>query len=87
MRRVCYIAQLVLAGEADPEEAGRQLNRGIEQLYQVFQDPDSRAHLAAATEAVAERRFYQAMRALRGAYAARGAAPRHRPAGGVRRAP
>ena len=65
VRRVCYIAQLVLAGEADPEEAGRQLNRGIEQLSQVFQDPDSRAHLAAATEAVAERRFYQAMRALR----------------------
>ena len=87
VRRVCYIAQLVLAGEADPEEAGRQLNRGIEQLSQVFQDPDSRAHLAAATEAVAERRFYQAMRALRRADAARGAAPRHRPAGGVRRAP
>ena len=42
VRRVCYIAQLVLAGEADPEEAARQLNRGIEQLSQVFQDPDSR---------------------------------------------
>ena len=25
VRRVCYIAQLVLAGEADPEEARRQL--------------------------------------------------------------
>jgi flagellar protein FlbT len=32
----------------------------------VFQDPDSRGHLAAATEAVHARRFYQAMRALRG---------------------
>ena len=32
VRRVCYIAQLVLAGEADPEEARRQLLRGIEQL-------------------------------------------------------
>ena len=50
VRRVCYIAQLVLAGEADPEEARRQLLRGIEQLSQVFQDPDSRAHLAAATD-------------------------------------
>jgi flagellar protein FlbT len=65
VRRVCYVAQLVLAGEADPEEAARQLLRGIEQLSQVFQDPDSRAHLAAATQAVSERRFYQAMRALR----------------------
>jgi flagellar protein FlbT len=66
VKRVCYIAQLVLAGEADPEEASRQLLRGIEQLSQVFQDPDSRGHLAAATEAVHARRFYQAMRALRG---------------------
>lgn len=65
VKRVCYIAQLVLAGEADPEEATRQLIRGIEQLSQVFQDGDSRGHLDAATLAVGERRFYQAMRALR----------------------
>jgi flagellar protein FlbT len=65
VRRVCYIAQLVLAGEADPEEGRRQLNRGIEQLSQVFTDAESRTHLAAATEATAESRFYQALRALR----------------------
>ncbi len=66
VKRVCYIAQLVLAGEADAEEAVRQLLSGIEQLSQVFQDADSRGHLATATEAVNDRRFYQAMRALRG---------------------
>jgi flagellar protein FlbT len=65
VRRVCYIAQMVLAGEAEPEEARRQLMRGIEQLSQVFLDPDSREHLTAATAAVVEGRFYQAMRALR----------------------
>jgi len=65
VRRVCYIAQLVLAGEADAEEGRRQLLSGIEQLSQVFQDPDSRGHLADATEAVVEGRFYQAMKALR----------------------
>jgi flagellar protein FlbT len=65
VRRVCYIAQLVLAGEADPEEAAAQLRRGIEQLAQVFRDDESRSHLAAAADAVGERRFYQAMRALR----------------------
>lgn len=63
--RVCYIAQLVLAGEADPEEGRRQVLRGIEQLSQVFQDADSRSHLGAATEATVEGRFYQAMRSLR----------------------
>lgn len=65
VRRVCYIAQLVLAGEADPEEARQQIARGIEQLSQVFRDPDSRGHLDAATEALAQNRFYQTMRALR----------------------
>ncbi len=66
VRRVAYIAQLVLAGEADPEEAQRQVLRGIEQLSQGFRDPESRAQLEAATEAVNARRFYQALRALRG---------------------
>jgi flagellar protein FlbT len=66
VKRVCYVAQLVLAGEADPEEARRQLMRGIEQLSQVFQDADSRAHLDAATAALGEGRFYQTLRALRG---------------------
>ncbi len=65
VRRVTYIAQLVLAGEADPAEARPQLLRGIEQLSQVFQDEDSRSSLASATEAVIAGRFYQAMRNLR----------------------
>ena len=65
VRRVCYIAQLVLAGEADPDEGRRQVLRGIEQLSQVFTDAESRAHLAAATQAAAEGRFYQALRAMR----------------------
>jgi flagellar protein FlbT len=66
VRRVCYIAQLVLAGEADPDRARRQLLQGIEQLSQVFTDPDSRARLDQATQAIAAARFYQALKALRG---------------------
>ena len=66
VRRVCYVAQLVLAGEADPDEGRRQLLRGIEQLAHVFRDPDSCGQLAEARESVAEGRIYQAMRSLRG---------------------
>ncbi|WP_424928995.1 flagellar biosynthesis repressor FlbT [Amaricoccus tamworthensis] len=66
VKRVCYVAQLVLAGEADPTEARKQLLSGIEQLSQVFLDEDSRKFLSDATDAVVEGRFYQAMRALRG---------------------
>ncbi len=66
VRRVCYIAQLVLSGDADPDEARHQLLRGIEQLSQVLTDPDSRKLLTTATETVLENRFYQALKALRG---------------------
>jgi len=65
VRRVCYIAQLVLSGDAEPEEAKMQLLRGIEQLSQVLTDADSRAQLAGATEAVLDQQFYQALKSLR----------------------
>lgn len=66
VRRVCYIAQLVLTGDADAGDARLQLLRGIEQLSQVLTDPDSRAQLAVASKAVLEDQHYQAMKALRG---------------------
>lgn len=65
VRRVCYIVQLVLSGDADPAEADIQLMRGIEQLSQVLTDPDSRSQLSAATSAVREGQHYQALKALR----------------------
>lgn len=65
VRRVSYIAQLVLSGDADPAEARVQVLRGIEQLSQVFLDPDSRSALDSATRSVGEGNFYQALRALR----------------------
>lgn len=66
VRRVCYVAQLALSGDAEPSVARAQLLRGIEQLSQVFRDPDSRALLAHATQAAAAAQFYPALRHLRG---------------------
>ena len=65
VRRVCYIAQLVLTGDADAEEAKLQLLRGIEQLSQVLTDYDSRTQLTAASRAVMENQHYQALKSLR----------------------
>lgn len=65
VRRVCYIAQLVLSGDADPKEARLQLLRGIEQLSQVMTDHDSRLQLNQATASVMEDNHYQVLRALR----------------------
>lgn len=65
VKRVCYIAQLVLSGDADPKEARLQLLRGIEQLSQVMTDHDSRLQLDQATASVLEDNHYQALKALR----------------------
>ena len=65
VRRVCYIAQLMLSGDADPHEARPQLLRGIEQLSQALRDGDSHARLDAATAAVLAGQTYQALKALR----------------------
>ena len=63
--RVCYVAQLILSGDADPVDGPAQLMRGIEQLSQVFRDSDSRSLLAAATEAGRAGQTFQALKALR----------------------
>lgn len=65
VRRVCYIAQLLLSGDAEIDLARMQLLRGIEQLSQVLTDPDSRALLTQATASVIEDQHYQALKALR----------------------
>ncbi|HID67115.1 MAG TPA: flagellar biosynthesis repressor FlbT [Roseibacterium sp.] len=66
VRRVCYVAQLVLSGDADIGDAKTQLLRGIEQLSQVFTDADSRALLSQATEHLVDGQVYQTLKSLRG---------------------
>ena len=65
VKRVCYAAQLVLTGDARPQEARLPLLRHIEELSQVFTDSDSRATIAEATSALVNDRHYQCLKALR----------------------
>lgn len=65
VRRVAYIAQLAIIGDADPKEAKQQLLNGIESLSQILTDHDSRVQLNKATEAVIADHFYNCMKALR----------------------
>jgi flagellar biosynthesis repressor protein FlbT len=65
VRRVCYIAQLVLSGDAAEDQASFQLLRGIEQLQQVLFDRDSLAQLEDAADAVRQADFYRALKRLR----------------------
>jgi flagellar biosynthesis regulator FlbT len=61
VRRVCYIAQLVLSGDVELDDARTQILRGMEQLSQVFTDPDSRAQLARATDSLVDGQIYQTL--------------------------
>jgi len=65
VKRVCYIAQLIVAGEADPDQGALQLARGIAQLRDALAGLAITRHLDIAEAALAERNFYVAMRALR----------------------
>ncbi|PYE84570.1 flagellar protein FlbT [Pseudoroseicyclus aestuarii] len=65
VKRVCYIAQLVLAGEATPAQGHTQMISGVEQLSQVLTDPDSRALLSEATTALRAGETYRALKRLR----------------------
>lgn len=63
--RTCYVAQLILTGDLEPEQGKDQLLMGIEQLSQVFNDHDSRTLLAQATDYAIEGNAYLALRKLK----------------------
>ena len=65
VKRVCYAAQLVLTGDAEPNDVRLSLLRRIEELSQVFKDADSRASISDATHALVNDRYYQCLKALR----------------------
>ncbi|MEM9581640.1 MAG: flagellar biosynthesis repressor FlbT [Pseudomonadota bacterium] len=65
VRRVCYVLQLILSGDADVSEAKHQALRGIEQLSQVLMDADSRTLLDRATNQLKDENVYPALKSLR----------------------
>lgn len=64
VRRVCYVVQLALAGDADPDDTIRQGVQGIDQLACVFTDEDTSRKLAQAREDLEAGKFYPVLRAL-----------------------
>ena len=65
VKRVCFSMQLVLSGDKRAEEMHHQLLRQIEELSQVFTDPDSRKVLGEATQGLVNGQHYRALKALR----------------------
>lgn len=63
--RACYIAQLILSGDAEAAEGKRQLLLAIAQLALVFEDEASQTALREARASVEEGAAYPALRRLR----------------------
>jgi len=65
VKRVCYIAQLAVAGEVEPEQAVTQLGSGIAQLQDALSGFEGCEHLDGAIDQLRRRNFYGVLRALR----------------------
>lgn len=65
VRRLCFTAQLVLSGDRAFDEQAPQLLRGIEELSQVLTDPDSRAAISLATDALMNGQTYNCLKSLK----------------------
>jgi len=65
VKRTCYMVQLILSGDAEPADLQTPLLRAIEQLSQVFRDPDSAQYLREATETALHGDYYQSLKSLR----------------------
>lgn len=64
LKRVYYVAQLALAGEADPDQAVSELIQGLSALKGVFPG-DAGEDVLRALEAAQEKKFFVVMRALK----------------------
>ncbi|MBK0398115.1 flagellar biosynthesis repressor FlbT [Limibaculum sp. M0105] len=66
VKRVCYIAQLAVAGEAEPREARRELDVAIDQLHDALGGIElCDTALDEARQALGDDNFYCVLRALR----------------------
>lgn len=65
VRRVCYAVQLILSGDSSAGDTHMPLLRNIEELSQVFVDPDSRKHLDLASHSLIAGDHYRCLKALR----------------------
>lgn len=65
VRRLCFAAQLILTGDADPDDSQQRLLRSIEELSRIMVDADSRTLLNGASEALLTGQYYKCLKALR----------------------
>lgn len=65
VRRACLAVQLILSGDSGPQQAQNKLLHQIDDLSEVFQDPDSRCVLSEARRSLVDGHYYRALKCLR----------------------
>ncbi len=65
VKRVCYIAQLAVAGETAAEDALEQLDTGMRQIGDALNGVAGSEHLNAAQDELSRQNFYGVLRNLR----------------------
>ena len=64
-KRVCYVAQLAVAGEVAESDALAEFRHGVGALRQVFTNPNSARLMDEALELAADGNFYRALQNMR----------------------
>jgi len=64
-KRVCYIAQLAVAGEVPESDALAEFRAGVQALQQVFTNPNSAQLMDEALALAADGNFYKALQNMR----------------------
>ena len=62
---LCYLAQRVVAGQAEEAEAAPELAAGIDRVRSALEGHPATSHLDDALTALREKKFYGAFRALK----------------------
>ena len=65
VKRVCFVAQMAVAGEVTDEEAYTEFTSGVKALQAVFMDEGSQEVMQKALTQAEERNFYKAMQFMR----------------------
>ncbi|QFU10294.1 flagellar biosynthesis repressor FlbT [Rhodobacteraceae bacterium THAF1] len=65
VRRLCYLAQLVLSGDRRIEDVAPDLVSGINAISQIFTEPQQHEALSLARRAASDGQAYQTLKALR----------------------
>lgn len=65
LKRIYYVAQLAMAGEAEARSATKEVLQGIDPLKSIFAGKEALEELNRAAAAAEEQKFFVVMRAVR----------------------